>query len=243
LANNFLKKKAVFVWSGGKDSALALYQILQDPNYQVTHLLTTVNQQLNRVTMHGVRTTLLEQQAQALQLPLIQVQLPENPSMVEYENLMAEAFYRLKETGISAAIFGDIFLEDLRVYREQQMNQLGLQAVFPLWQKSTTAIIEQFIQLKFKAVLVCLNAAYFPETYAGIEIDAYFLKNLPANVDPCGENGEYHSFVYDGPIFKNPIYFTPGEIILRTYQPTQDQAEEETASPVYNSSFWFIDLK
>ncbi len=230
------------VWRGGKDSALALYQILQDPTYQVTHLLTTVNAALNRVTMHGVRTTLLEQQAQALQLPLVQVRVPENPSMAEYENLMAQAFNQLKKTGVSVAVFGDIFLEDLRAYREQQMQQLDLQAIFPLWQKSTIALIEQFIQLRFKAVLVCLNAKYFPETYAGREIDAYFLKNLPTDVDPCGENGEYHSFVYDGPIFTNPIYFTPGETILRTYQPAQDQSEE-TPNPVYNHSFWFIDLQ
>jgi uncharacterized protein (TIGR00290 family) len=243
LAKKNLKKKAVFVWSGGKDSALALYQVLQDPNYEVTHLLTTVNKELNRVTMHGVRTTLLEKQAQALQLPLVQVRVPENPSMAEYETLMAEALHQLKETGITVAIFGDIFLADLRVYREQKMQQLGMQAVFPLWQKSTTALIKQFIDLKFKAVLVCLNAKYFPEPSAGQEIDADFLKNLPPGVDPCGENGEYHSFVYDGPIFTKPITFMLGETIRRTYQPVQDQSEQESNRPVYDNSFWFIDLK
>ncbi|RDC66513.1 Dph6-related ATP pyrophosphatase [Adhaeribacter pallidiroseus] len=243
MANIFLKKKAVFVWSGGKDSALALYQILQDANYQVTHLLTTVNQQLNRVTMHGVRTSLLAQQAQALQLPLVQVRVPENPSMAEYEQVMAAAFQQLKDTGVTVAVFGDIFLEDLRAYREQQMQQIGLQAVFPLWQKSTTALINQFVQLKFKAVLVCLHAAYFPETYAGQEINADFLKNLPASVDPCGENGEYHSFVYDGPIFGHPVNFTRGETLLRTYAPPKNQSTENTADPDPPYSFWFIDLK
>ncbi|PSR57091.1 ATP-binding protein [Adhaeribacter arboris] len=241
--NSSLKKKAVFVWSGGKDSALALYQVLQDPSYQVTHLLTTINLQFNRVSMHGVRTSLLLQQAQALQLPLIQVWVPENPSMAEYENVMATAFYPLKEMGVSVAVYGDIFLDDLRAYREQHMQQMGLQAIFPLWKIPTSTLLQQFINLKFKAILVCLNAKYFPETYAGIEIDDYFLKNLPAGVDPCGENGEYHSFVYDGPIFSNPIPFTQGEIVLRTYEPPQDPLNTESTSPVYDRSFWFIDLK
>ena len=193
--------------------------------------------------MHGVRTTLLEQQAHALQLPLIQVRVPENPSMAEYESLMAAAFHKLKETGVSAAVFGDIFLEDLRTYRVQQMQQIGLEAVFPLWQKPTHALIKQFVDLQFKAVLVCLSAKYFPETYAGLEINADFLKNLPPDVDPGGENGEYHSFVYDGPIFTNPIAFTLGETIRRTYQPVQDQSDQESPGLVYDHSFWFIDLK
>lgn len=123
--NNILKTKAVFVWSGGKDSAIALYQVLQDPTYQVTHLLTTINQQFSRISMHGVRTSLLEKQAQLLQLPLVQVLVPENPSMQEYEQLMNDAFNQLQETGVSAAIFGDIYLEDLRAYREQQLKRLG----------------------------------------------------------------------------------------------------------------------
>ncbi|QNF31928.1 diphthine--ammonia ligase [Adhaeribacter swui] len=241
--SNFLKIKAVFVWSGGKDSALALHQILQDVRYEVTHLLTTVNQQFNRVSMHGVRTRLLEQQAKSLQLPLIQVRVPENPTMAEYEALMATAFNQLKATGISAAIFGDIFLADLRAYREQQMQQIGLEAMFPLWQKSTTSLVQQFVQLQFKAVLVCLNAKYFPETFAGQEIDADFLKNLPPGVDPCGENGEYHSFVYDGPIFKHPIPFTFGETIFRTYGNPSSQANEESHKPNHDYAFWFIDLK
>lgn len=193
--------------------------------------------------MHGIRTTLLEQQAQALQLPLIQVLVPENPSMAEYESLMGVAFNQLKETGVTAAIFGDIFLADLRAYREQQMQQLGLEAVFPLWQIPTITLIQQFVQLQFKAVLVCLDAKHFPETYAGCEIDANFLKNLPAGVDPCGENGEYHTFVYDGPIFTNPILFTFGEIIRRTYQPPQDQSAPDTTIPRPDYAFWFINLK
>lgn len=237
------KIKAVFVWSGGKDSAMALYRILQNPSYQITYLLTTVNKQFNRVSMHGVRTTLLEQQAESLQLPLLQVQLPENPSMEEYTVLMTEAFTQLKKSGIRAAVFGDIFLQDLRAYREQQMEQIGLKAVFPLWNQDTTLLINDFISLNFKAVLVCLNAKYFPETFAGREIDETFLADLPTGVDPCGENGEYHSFVYNGPIFKNPINFEIGETVFRNYGATANSAAENPGSPSYDNAFWFLDLK
>ena len=236
------KIKAVFVWSGGKDSAMALYHILQDPKYKVTYLLTTISKQFNRVSMHGVRTTLLKQQAIALQLPLLQVLVPENPSMEEYGALMTAAFTQLKQQGITTAIFGDIFLEDLRAYREQQMQQLGIACFFPLWNKATSEVIQDFIGLQFKAVLVCLNAKYFSETFAGREINEQFLQDLPPGVDPCGENGEYHSFVYDGPIFTQPIPFTLGETVFRRYQPT-NSSEEDTSCPPYDNAFWFIDLK
>ncbi len=237
------KIKAVFVWSGGKDSALALYKIRQNPAYEVMCLLTTVNKQFNRISMHGVRTVLLEQQAQALELPVMQVLVPENPSMEVYGQLMTDAFTQLKKRGVTAAIFGDIFLEDLRLYREQQMHHIGIEAVFPLWKKATVDLVQEFITLKFKAVLVCLNARYFSETFAGREIDEQFLQDLPPGVDPGGENGEYHSFVYDGPGFANPVTFALGETVFRTYGPTPTSDENDAACPSYDSAFWFIDLK
>jgi uncharacterized protein (TIGR00290 family) len=237
------KTKAVFVWSGGKDSALALYKIKQHPAYEVIYLLTTVSQKYQRVTMHGIRTTLLVHQAQALGIPLRQVILPENPDMATYNQLMAEAFIELKMLGVTAAVFGDIFLADLRAYREQQMTALGLAAVFPLWHIPTSEVMKEFISLKFKAVLVCLNARYFPQAFGGRAIDDNFLRDLPPGVDACGENGEYHSFVYDGPLFSAPVPFTTGKTVARQYTPAAKDRENEVNASSYDHAFWFTDLQ
>lgn len=244
MSENISKIKAVFVWSGGKDSALALHKIQRDPAFEVVYLLTTVNKSYNRVSMHGVRVSLLEQQAQALHLPLQQVLLPENPSMEEYDQLMTNAFTQLKQLGITAAIFGDIFLPDLREYREKQMAAIGIQAVFPLWHIPTTTLIHEFIALEFRAVLVCLNAKYFSKEFAGRAIDSTFLTDLPVGVDPCGENGEYHSFVHDGPNFRHPVPFNFGETVFRTYAASGNTNNDDGANtPGYDNAFWFIDLQ
>ncbi len=193
--------------------------------------------------MHGVRTTLLGQQAHALGLPLRQVLLPENPDMATYQQLIGEAYTELKSAGITAAIFGDIFLADLRAYREQQMAALGLTAVFPLWHIPTPTLIREFVSLKFRAVLVCLNARYFSQAWGGRELDESFLHDLPSGVDACGENGEYHSFVYDGPIFSAPVAFTVGETVYRLYTPTTTNPAEEEDDLAYDNGFWFTDLQ
>ncbi|MBO3271839.1 adenine nucleotide alpha hydrolase [Hymenobacter defluvii] len=221
-------------WSGGKDSALALYHLLRDGRYQVTHLLTNVNAHYGRVSMHGVRVELLEAQAQRLALPLHQVRLPEAPSMAEYEHQTQTALQELQAQGTTHVAFGDIFLEDLRVYREQQLTQLAMQALFPLWQRPTAELLHEYLTLGFRAVVVCVNEAYLDRSFCGRLLDADFLRALPAGVDPCGENGEYHTFLFDAPYFKHPIPFQRGDIVRRTYPAPVGEA------PL--SAFWYCDI-
>ncbi|MEL6822110.1 MAG: diphthine--ammonia ligase, partial [Calditrichota bacterium] len=199
----FKQKKTYFNWSTGKDSALALHYLLQDKNYSVDYLLTTVNAHYNRVTMHGLRTDLLQQQIKAINIPSITVELPESPGNNEYELLMGEKVRQLKADGCDYAAFGDIFLEDLKTYREKQLAPLGIRSIFPIWKKDTRQLIHEFVDLGFKAVVVCLNASLLDQSFLGREIDASFIKELPQNVDPCGENGEFHTFCYDAPYFQN----------------------------------------
>ncbi|KAA5548213.1 Dph6-related ATP pyrophosphatase [Adhaeribacter rhizoryzae] len=237
-------KDAFFAWSGGKDSALGLYRVLQQQQYLVKYLLTTVNEAHQRVSMHGVRLSLLEQQAHAIGIPLKIVWVPETPSMAEYEALMAEAMLSFKAEGIAIGIFGDIFLEDLRQYREAKLNQVGLQTAFPLWGENTTYLVQTFIKSGFRAKLVCVSDQRLGRSFIGRALDASLLQDLPPQVDPAGENGEYHSFVYDGPIFKTPVSFTTGEIIMRDYAPATDKDAEcgTNTTQAYDTRFWFCDL-
>ncbi|UOR06017.1 adenine nucleotide alpha hydrolase [Hymenobacter aerilatus] len=221
-------------WSGGKDSALALYYLLRDNRYQVAHLLTNVNAHYDRVSMHGVRVELLEAQARCLALPLHQVCLPEAPSMAEYEQHTQAALQELQAEGATHVAFGDIFLEDLRAYREQQLTQLALQAVFPLWQRPTLELLREYLTLGFRAVVVCVNEAYLDCSFCGRLLDEDFLRDLPAGVDPCGENGEYHTFLFDAPYFQQPITFQRGDIVRRTYPAPVSEA------PL--SAFWYCDI-
>ncbi|WP_261990264.1 diphthine--ammonia ligase [Hymenobacter sp. BT188] len=225
---------ALMNWSGGKDSALALYYALRAPSYQVSHLLTSINAHYQRVSMHGVRVALLEAQAQRIGLPLATLALPESPSMEEYERLMHDALAPLQAQGVSQAIFGDIYLEDLRAYREQQLARVGLGGVFPLWQRPVADLLREFLDLGFQAVVVCVNEQHLDASFCGRLLDADFLRDLPPGVDPCGENGEYHSFVFDAPYFSSPIPFVRGEIVRRTYpSPTPGTPE---------AGFWYCDL-
>ena len=229
-----MSKKAVFNWSGGKDSALALYEILQKKEYEISYLLTSVNTAYNRVSMHGVRVELLEQQAKEIGIALKQIRLSEMPSMEDYNREMFTTMKQFKAEGIDYSIFGDIFLEDLKVYRENQLAQVGMHGVFPIWKRDSKELIKEFIDQGFKAILVCVNEKYLDKSFAGLLIDKEFLNNLPANVDPCGENGEYHSFVFDGPIFKNPIQFSLGEVVHRKY--------EKGAVDNFDTGFYYLDL-
>lgn len=226
--------QAYMNWSGGKDSALCLYKALQDGRYNITHLITSVNAAHNRISMHGVRRTLLEAQAEAIGLPLETIELPEQPGMDEYEQTMLSKVQQLKHAGCNHAIFGDIFLEDLKLYREQKLQQLGIECVFPLWKKDTAGLVKEFIQLGFKSIIVCVNGQYLDKSFCGRIIDEAFLNDLPSNVDPCGENGEFHSFVFEAPLFKQPIPITKGDIVYKQY-----------AAPVPNEKpygFYFCDL-
>jgi uncharacterized protein (TIGR00290 family) len=203
------KTKVVFCWSGGKDSAMCLYDLLSSREYEVSYLLTTVNQTFERISIHGVRESLLQLQADALAIPLVKVYVQEGTNE-EYEQQMAKAFSKAKTEGITQVVYGDIFLEDLRKYREDQLSKLGMKAVFPLWQQKTDTLVKRFLALGFRSVVCCVSDSYLGETHVGAELDEHFFNALPAEVDPCGENGEYHSFCFAGPIFTKEIRFAKG---------------------------------
>ena len=210
-----MRERVLVSWSGGKDSALALYEILKDKNYQIPALLTTVTEGFARASMHGVREILLERQASSINLPLKKVLIPPHATNEQYESKMREALVEFKKGGISAVVFGDIFLEDIRRYREEKLSGLGIKGIFPLWRMDTAYLARRFIDLGFKAVVCCIDPRVLEPSFAGRIIDERFLADLPATVDPCGENGEFHSFVFDGPIFKERVSYTLGEVVMR----------------------------
>ena len=237
--------KTYFNWSSGKDSSLALYYTLQQKEYNITKLVTTINDDFKRVSMHGLRESLLDAQAVSLNLPLHKIKLSANVSMTSYNKVMKDNVMNLKSEGYTHCVFGDIFLEDLRIYREDQLRSIGIQGVFPLWKKNTKELLLEFINLGFKAITVCVNAKYLDDSFCGRILDESFLNDLPENVDPCGENGEFHTFVFDGPIFNNPIHFEIGEKVLRNYTPSVDDDDncftnEDDKS--WDTSFWYCDL-
>ncbi len=237
--------KSYFNWSGGKDSALALHYALKNKAYSIERLFTSINSTHNRVSMHGVRETLLEQQAASLGISLQKLLFSEQPSMCEYEKEMLAAVQRLKDENFTHSFFGDIFLDDLRRYREEQLLRAGLQAVFPIWKRNSTELIREFIDLGFKTIIVCVKADLLDESFAGRIIDKEFLKDLPSNVDPCGENGEFHTFVFDGPIFQRPVVFSVGNKVYREYHAPKDSQDNCIAAhdaQHQQMGFWFCDL-
>lgn len=238
-----MKTNLFFNWSTGKDSALALYLLLQDPKIAVKHLLTTVNSDYDRVSMHGLRRTLMEQQLTAIGIPYSTVELPQSPTMEMYSKAMSEAVKQLQQKGLHATAFGDIFLEDLRAYREDNLHPLGIKTYFPLWKKDTRTISQQFFELGFKAITVCCKSDLLDESFVGREYDQSFINDLPKNVDPCGENGEFHTFCYAGPIFKSPLQFSIGEKVKRGYATAEkcDTSPNQQQS-ITDFSFWYCDL-
>lgn len=202
-------------WSGGKDSAMALSEALRSGNYEVVALLTTVTRDYDRISMHGVRRALLKQQAESLGLKLEEVFITKDASNAEYESSMGKVLSKYKELGVSSVVFGDIFLEDLRKYREEKLSQLNMHAIFPIWKAETNELARRFMGAGFKAVTTCVDTNVLGKEFVGREINEDFLSELPGGVNPCGENGEFHSFVYDGPLFKKPIAFSLGEKVLR----------------------------
>jgi uncharacterized protein (TIGR00290 family) len=205
----------LFCWSGGKDSALALNTLLQQKNVRIAALLTTVTEGYDRISMHGVRRELLQQQAESLRLPLREVFIPPQCGNPIYEARMEEALLLYFQQGIRQVAFGDIFLEDLRLYREKNLSRVAMQALFPIWKRNTRELIREFHTSGFRAVAVCIDSKVLDPSFAGRELDASFFADLPPSADPCGENGEFHTFVYDGPIFTRPIDFTLGEVVQR----------------------------
>lgn len=236
------KKICIFNWSGGKDSTLALHYVLQDPSIEIRYLVTTVTEKYNRVSMHGVREALLIAQAESIGIPLYQIRLGEMPDMETYDQSMAFHLNQFRREGITHSIFGDIFLEDLRTYRENKLNEIGLSAIFPLWKKNTRDLIHEFLSLTYKTIIVCTQNDL--ETFCGEVVSSTLIDALPPNIDPCGENGEFHTFAFEGPIFQNKIPFTIGEKVFRTYPKpilTDDQADpDQVAASVYG--FWYVDL-
>lgn len=242
---------SIFNWSGGKDSSLCLHHVLREKKFKVEKLITTLSGATQRVTMHGVRQELLLQQAISIGLPLQQLFLPENASMDTYDLLMESSMREQQQQGITHAIFGDINLEDLRAYREKQLEKVNLQAVFPLWNRPTKELVEEFLQLGYKAVVVCVNERLLDASFAGRILDEAFLQDLPSNVDPAGENGEFHTFVFDGPVFSKPIPYTLGETVRKSYPPAatseedcfqQEDCFKQEEKPVFDTAFWFRDL-
>jgi uncharacterized protein (TIGR00290 family) len=194
---------------------MALHALRQNPEFQVAALLTTLTEDYDRVSMHGVRRALLEAQAASLDLPLELVFISKNAGNEEYEERMRRALTRHQAAGVEAVAFGDLFLADVRRYREEKLAELGLEAVFPLWEQDTRALSAAFLKAGFRAVVTCVDTQALEADFAGREIDARFLAELPEGVDPCGEGGEYHSFAFDGPIFRQPVGFRLGEKTLR----------------------------
>jgi len=224
--------ECIFNWSGGKDSALALLKIREEKKFNTRYLLTTLNAEFKRISMHGVRLELLQQQAKSIGLPLIECYLPEKASCQDYNSLMRETLINIMIEGIYYSAFGDIFLEDLKLYREKQLAKIGMNAIFPLWGKDTKDVANEFIHYGFKSIITCVNSNFLDKSFVGRTFDQQFLNDLPQNVDPCGENGEFHSFVVDGPIFNTPIQYSLGEIVYKSY-PINGKDE---------NGFWFIDL-
>ncbi len=207
-----MSEPVLLSWSGGKDSALALHALRQTPGVEVAGLLTTITEDYDRISMHGVRRTLLEQQAAAAGLPLHVVLIPRECSNEQYEERMTAVLTGIRDAGIRRVAFGDLFLEDIRAYRESRLAAFGMEAMFPLWGRDTTALARDFLRLGFAAFLVCVDTEALAPTFAGRAFDEDLLCDLPSGVDPCGENGEFHTFVHAGPIFRAPVPCRRGPI-------------------------------
>jgi len=210
-----MRKNILISWSGGKDSSLALYEIQKSRDYEVAALITTITSDCDRVSMHGLRTILLDEHPSSLNIPLEKIFISKNASNYEYESRLKETLLKYKQFGIRDVVFGDLFLEEIKKYREDLLGKIGMECVFPIWKRDTVKLAKRFIELGFKAITVCVDSNVLGKEFAGREFDEHFLDDLPKAIDPCGENGEFHTFVYDGPIFKSRIGHQLGEIVLR----------------------------
>lgn len=231
-----MKEKVILSWSGGKDASYALYQLLNSNEYEVVGLLTTINGNLKRVSMHGIHEELIKEQARTLNLPLHIVYVYE-ANNEEYENAMRNFLMEIKSKGIKTIAFGDIFLEDLRKYREEKMASIGMNVIFPLWKKNTKELVAEMIRNGFKTMTCCVQEEELGKEFLGKIIDQNFVDSLPKKIDPCGENGEFHSFCFEGPIYPKPIQIQSGEKIRKTYQFVNEKGKN------CESAFWYIDIQ
>lgn len=221
---------AAMFWSGGKDSAMALYKVLEAGQYQVRCLIVTINNELERVSMHGVRTELVERQAEAMNIPVHWMPVPSSTNHNAYEKALAETLEWLKSQGIEHVIFGDIFLEDLRQYRDRFLADAAMAGVYPLWKEDTGILAKHVTEVGINTMLVCVDGSKLSNSFAGRVFNEQLLRDLPPKVDPCGENGEFHTFVFDAPYFKAPIAITKGALVAKKYAGSEHD-------------FWFLDLK
>lgn len=236
--------KTFLHWSSGKDSALSLYYLQQQK--PITKLLTTINAETNHVSMHGISSELLLAQEESLGIGIKQVRLQPDLSLKSYNVQMEKVYRSLLEKGFDTAAFGDILLEDLKKYREKELDRIGIKYEFPLWGRDTKAVMEDFIELGFKAVVVAVQAEKLSKDWIGRLIDKDFLRDLPVNVDWSGENGEYHTFVFDGPIFKTPIAYKINNIVERSYgknEEADDNCFDQEQKPTWASRFYYADLQ
>ena len=209
------RPKALVSWSTGKDSAYALHTVRQQALVEVVGIVTTVSATFGRVSMHGVREVLLERQVAELGLPCVRVAIPTPCSMEGYEREMARAMEDARQAGVMHVVFGDLFLEDLRAHRESKLAEIGMQGVFPLWHRDTAALAREMVAAGVRATLTCIDPRKMDKTFAGRAFDAALLEEFPREVDPCGENGEFHTFVSAGPMFMRPIHVRAGEVVER----------------------------
>ncbi len=228
------QNKVVLNWSSGKDAALALHLLGDFTGYEVTQLLTTLNAEAGRVFMHGTREAILDAQAARIGLPLTKLKLPPSPDDSVYKEAMREALAQLSADGVSHAAFGDIFLEDLKAYREAQLDEAGLKGAFPLWKMDTRALIGLVEASGIEAVIVCVNASAMGKEFLGRKINRDLLNDLPDGVDPCGERGEYHTCVVNAPFFSSPIAYSFGETVFRQYA--------AAAGGEWDQGFYFLDV-
>jgi uncharacterized protein (TIGR00290 family) len=210
------KEQVLLSWSGGKDSAMVAYHLLASQKYEIAALLTTVTEDFDRISMHGVRRELLQRQAESLRIPLQAVLIPKECSNEIYETRLRASLVGFKAQGISRIAFGDLYLADVKHYRDRLLAEVGMSGLYPLWLRDTDELVRTFIGLGFKAILSCVDTQAISASFAGREIDLQLLHDLPQSADPCGENGEYHSFVYAGPILSEPISCKAGECVMRT---------------------------
>jgi uncharacterized protein (TIGR00290 family) len=257
-------QQAIAFWSGGKDSGLALDRVRRSGTYEVVSLITTVNAEFKRVSMHGVREELIDRQSEAIGIPVHKMYVGGLGSNDDYVPALCSALEIFKARGITKVIFGDIFLQDLRQWRESLLAGLGMAGIFPLWKEDTRAIAREFIERRFKAIICCTNDAHLKQSDVGRALDETFFRGLPAGVDPCGENGEYHSFIYDGPIFRHPVAFEVGETVYRPLASASQRslrvasgespgsgpasvgpqiAIPAAAGPTATRGFWFVELR
>jgi uncharacterized protein (TIGR00290 family) len=239
--NDRVTRHCIFNWSGGKDSALALYYCLRDPTIHIKYLVTTINDSADRISMHGVRTELLVLQARQTGIPLYQIRLPEMPDIETYDSIMRKHMDHFRNEGITHAIFGDIFLEDLKQYRDTRLAEAGMAGIYPLWKRDTAELIDEFLSLGFGTVIACVQERL--EQIVGKELTREMISLLPLDVDVCGENGEFHTFTFKGPIFKNEIKIKTGEKVYKSYPAPPNADTSSETDPLQNTAgFWFCDL-